>query len=141
MEDKDVTILEVSCPNCGGNIYRKKYAEYGCYFCKTVDIGTLKTCNYVNIYCVSCKQWISESDLGLHGDVYECKKCGKTHWGYTELKRDFPILPLPRKGIEYKPNGTLEILLKELKENKESFIGYRHPFYDELIKSCYKEEE
>lgn len=68
------------CPECNGNEFDPLYAEDYFYVCK-------KCGNIVGYYCTGCGRMFTKNRLGLHGDVYECKLCGKIQWGYTEFKR------------------------------------------------------
>lgn len=69
------------CPECQTDKHVDKYAEDGLYVCATCG----KILGYL---CRGCDKIYMGNRLGLHGNVYECKLCGKIQWGYTEWKRD-----------------------------------------------------
>ena len=69
------------CPGCGIDQHQEKYAEDGLYVCEKCG----KVLGYL---CAGCNKVYLENRLGLHGNVYECKLCGRIQWGYTEYKRD-----------------------------------------------------
>lgn len=85
-----MNVLELVCPVCKTNKFDERYKKDGLYVCANLPRGEEGgICGkIVAIYCKGCKHNISENNLGLRGDVYECKECGKPHWGYTEWKRD-----------------------------------------------------
>lgn len=68
------------CPECHGKEFESQYAEDYFYVCK--NCGKI-----VGYYCTGCGRMFTGNRLGLHGDVYECKLCGKIQWGYTGFKR------------------------------------------------------
>lgn len=70
----------LKCPKCGTDKHLPKYEIDGLYVCST--------CGRVLGYtCDRCEKLYTENRLGRHGDVYECKLCGRIQWGYTEWKR------------------------------------------------------
>ncbi len=71
----------IICEHCFSSNFIEKYHENAFYVCSE--------CHQIHgYYCNKCGTWYYSSQLGLHGDVYECKKCGKIQWGYTDFKRD-----------------------------------------------------
>lgn len=70
----------LSCPNCDSTKFKPEYEQDGLYVCK--ECGKV-----IGYYCNGCGRFYSSNRLGIHGDVYECKLCGKIQWGYTEYKR------------------------------------------------------
>lgn len=79
--ENEVIVKEVSCPKCGGHSFGKANLEKGIYCCKK------EKCYGIALFCEQCNKVYPESEFGKHGDVYECKKCGKVHWGYTDMRR------------------------------------------------------
>ena len=71
----------LNCPSCGIVDHVQKYSIDGLYVCALCG----KILGYL---CDGCDRIYTSNRLGLHGDVYECKICGKIQWGYTEYKRD-----------------------------------------------------
>lgn len=70
----------LTCPVCNTDKHIFKYEIDGLYVCET--------CGRVLGYlCAGCDKVYLENRLGRHGDVYECKLCGRIQWGYTEYKR------------------------------------------------------
>ena len=68
------------CPDCKVEKYVPEYEEDGFYVC--ADCG--RPLGYV---CSGCPDIYNKNRLGKHGDVYECKICGKIQWGFTEFMR------------------------------------------------------
>ena len=66
---------------CGSTTFEAEYEIDGFYVCS--KCGTA-----VGYYCSGCDRTFTSNRLGLHGDVYECKICGRIQWGYTEWKRN-----------------------------------------------------
>lgn len=71
----------VCCPNCKTDSHDPKYEIDGLYVCKTCG----KVLGYL---CDGCDKVYLQPRLGKHGDVWECKLCGRIQWGYTEWKRE-----------------------------------------------------
>ena len=78
------------CPTCGSKIFNEKYAKDECFVCwnrpKGENGGVCNT--VVGCYCSTCQELLPADRFGKHNDVYECKKCGKPQWGFTEYKKD-----------------------------------------------------
>ena len=87
MEDT-IEMLEISCPVCGGHIFKKELAEKSNIYCCEAQKDEEHKCWAKLIYCKKCGKYYPEEGFGKHGDVYECKECGSVHWGYTEWKRE-----------------------------------------------------
>ena len=68
------------CPDCNTDIHDSKYEIDNLYVCSKCG----KVLGYL---CTGCDQVYTQNRLGKHGDVYECKICGRIQWGYTEWKR------------------------------------------------------
>ena len=69
------------CPTCKTDEHLTGYEEDGLYVC----VNCLKPVGYL---CHGCDKVYLENRLGLHGDVYECKICGRIQWGFTEFMRN-----------------------------------------------------
>ena len=85
-------VLSVTCPKCGTHTFFDDYIKYNLYVCNNVvnaGFGFTTECDrFVACRCCGCGKELQEADMGLRGDVYECKECGKPQWGYTEYRRD-----------------------------------------------------
>ena len=68
------------CSKCGSNKQDPVYEKDNFFIC--ADCG-----HAIGYDCPGCNHFYTENRLGLHGDVYECKICGRIQWGYTEWKR------------------------------------------------------
>ena len=79
-------IGEVVCPICGGTqlerIKKWKSEEYN----ETL-FSCLKSKHDGLAFCKGCKKLYPYEGFGKHGDVYECKECGRVQWEFTELKK------------------------------------------------------
>lgn len=71
----------ITCPDCNSETLDPKYAQDNFYVCA-------KCGKAIGYLCTGCDEVYFANRLGLHGDVYECKICGKIQWGYTEWKRN-----------------------------------------------------
>ena len=71
----------IICPNCNTDDHVREYEIDDLYVC--VRCGKV-----LGYRCSGCEHTYLSNRLGLHGDVYECKICGKIQWGYTEWKRN-----------------------------------------------------
>ena len=69
------------CPKCNSQKQDPKYEKDLFFVCS--DCG-----NVIGYDCLGCEKFYDENRLGLHGDVYECKLCGRIQWGYTEYIRN-----------------------------------------------------
>lgn len=70
----------LNCPDCGTDEYVPEFEIDGLYVCA-------KCGKKLGYYCSGCDRVYMENRLGKHGDVWECKLCGKIQWGYTEYMR------------------------------------------------------
>ena len=68
------------CPDCKSDKHDPRYATDNFFVC-------VKCGKPLGYYCAGCDKVYETNHLGLHGNVYECKLCGKIQWGYTEYKR------------------------------------------------------
>ena len=91
------------CPNCGSNnFYPDQFAKDNVFWCQK-EIAPKKYCKTVICYCEQCKKYYTEDKFGKRNDTWECKICGKTHWGLTEKNRSDAelkeLLSSARKGL------------------------------------------
>lgn len=95
----------VKCPVCGSSKVREKYAKDDCFVCWNQPNGeTEPICGtLIGVYCSQCDELLPGDRFGFRNDAYECKKCGKIHWGYTEYKRD-------RAALDAKVNSYISEL-------------------------------
>lgn len=71
----------VYCKQCGTDKLDPQY--------QIDDLFVCSVCGKVIGYrCSDCDRVFFNNRLGLHGNVYECKICGRIQWGYTEWKRN-----------------------------------------------------
>ena len=77
---------EILCPICGSKDIEKmmKPGKSGVY-------DTIFRCNSMNheglCFCKGCKKLYPYSGFGKHGDVWECKECGRVQWEHTEQQK------------------------------------------------------
>lgn len=75
------------CPKCGTTTPNEKYIKDGAFICAHRD--SKGVCgNIVGILCKGCNKIYAKDRFGLHGDVYECKECGRVQWAFTELMKE-----------------------------------------------------
>ena len=70
----------IYCPDCKTDKHVPEYELDNLFVCSTCG-------KIIAYYCSRCEQMYRSNRLGLHGDVYECRICGKIQWGYTDYKR------------------------------------------------------
>ena len=73
-------MLGLTCPECKAEEFDPVYEIDNYFICA-------KCGKPVGYYCDMCEKFYDDNRLGKHGDVWECKLCGKIQWGYTEWKR------------------------------------------------------
>lgn len=138
-----VYVENVECPYCGSHDFEAKYVKDGCFRCTGFEYPSLNRCSWVGFYCSGCNTLGMKEDLGLRGDVYECKRCGKPHWGYTEFIRDNPnylVKSQQTKQTQYETRigpstqDFVDMLGKEIKYKKE------HPEYKSRLAVNYYEQ-
>lgn len=69
----------LNCPNCNTDKHIPTYEKDGLFVC--ADCGTV-----LGYLCKGCDRVYLDNRLALYQDVYMCKECGTTQWGYTEWK-------------------------------------------------------
>ena len=65
---------------CKKQRFNPYYEKEGLHVCATCG-------KIIGYYCKGCDQAYSDNHLILHDDVYVCKICGQTQWGYTEYMK------------------------------------------------------
>ena len=80
--------MSLVCPKCKASKFSPELQEKGIYLCinKTEDDNYCR--EIVGARCKTCDMDRPFSDFGKHGDVYECKECGKVNWPLTEYLRE-----------------------------------------------------
>lgn len=83
----DAIVSTLRCPKCGNQIFNEDFKKDGLYLCghRGPNGGYCNT--ILACYCKGCNQLYNEDRFGKHGDVYECKECGRVQWGLTEFKK------------------------------------------------------
>lgn len=112
--DSSMNPSDLKCPKCGANSFNEKYTKDNLFVCINKDDEGCACGAIVAIYCKECEKIIEKDDLGLRGDVYECKECGTPHWGYTEYSRD--------RAARQK---EIQDAVKQLEDLNNSLLGMR----------------
>ena len=76
----------VVCPICGGEIWGDHNGLKTTFRCLTPTANG-GPCRGLACKCLGCDKVYPSTNFGLHGDVYECKTCGRVQWDYTEQMR------------------------------------------------------
>ena len=83
---QDLTFEGITCPVCGGKTFGEYPGPKTIFRC-TNPRPNGDPCPGVVCKCAGCNTVYTSENFGKHGDVYECKTCGRVQWDYTELKR------------------------------------------------------
>ena len=91
--------MEIKCPKCGASKFNTKLEQDGGYVC----INKLPSGQYcrtlVGAICKQCNKFYYFDNFGKHGDVYECKECGRTNWPLTDYIREVTEFERKMKAI------------------------------------------
>lgn len=81
----DLMFDGITCPVCGGTLFDEYPGPKTIFQCAKKEPSR---CSGVVCKCLGCDKMYPATNFGKHGDVYECKTCGRVQWDYTELRRD-----------------------------------------------------
>ena len=81
--------MKLKCPKCGFSEFNADAEKKGIYVCNHTLEETGCYCEtIVAALCKQCCHIYPFDGFGKHGDVYECKECGKVNWPLTEYIRE-----------------------------------------------------
>lgn len=80
--------MEIKCPKCGASVFDPDQEPNGCYVCHNKpNDSEYVCCEIIGAICKQCNEFHYFDSFGLHGDVYECKECGRVNWPLTDYIR------------------------------------------------------
>lgn len=87
----------VKCPVCGGNSFDEFPEPKTIFQCSNMTTG--KRCSGIVCKCNNCDRIYPSVNFGKHGDVYECKTCGKVQWEYTDYMKTMDMISSWHSGL------------------------------------------
>lgn len=80
--------MEIKCPVCGSTEFTESALQRNVYECVNIIKPDHQPNVVVGSLCKQCNKVYYFDGFGKHGDVYECKECGKINWDLTDFLRD-----------------------------------------------------
>lgn len=80
--------MNLVCPKCNNSIFNRELKEKGVLQCDYTDKDNKYCGELVGAICKTCNAPLPFNRFGKHGDVYECKECGRVNWPLTDYLRE-----------------------------------------------------